>query len=158
MRSFLIGNGSLLVLLAALWAPVPQAAAEGAHHHVSERSKAAGMEHCVAPTDVMRRYHMEFLKHQRDETVRGGIRGAKYSLAQCVDCHASADEQGNPVPINGEGEFCQRCHAYVAVELPCFQCHRTTPEAGKGANLGHRAGEGEGVPLAQSRPDGRRRD
>jgi len=154
MRSFLTGNGSLLVLLAALCTPVPQAAAEGAH--ISERSKAAGMEHCVAPTDVMRRYHMEFLKHERDETVREGIRGVKYSLAQCVDCHASADERGNPVPINGEGEFCQRCHAYVAVDLPCFQCHRTIPE-GQGVNLGHRAGGGEGA-LAQHRTDGRRRD
>ena len=38
----------------------------------------------------MRRNHMELLKHQRDDTVRSGIRGAKYSLKDCVGCHAGA--------------------------------------------------------------------
>ena len=28
---------------------------------------------CVEPADVMRRRHMDFLKHQRDETVLGGV-------------------------------------------------------------------------------------
>ena len=154
MRSFLIGNRALLVLFAALYAPAMQATADGAH--VTRTSKAAGMEHCVAPTNVMRRYHMEFLKHERDETVREGIRGSKYSLAQCVDCHASSDEKGKPIPVTDEGEFCQNCHAYVAVDLPCFQCHRTTPER-KGANLGNRAGETEGT-LAQNHTDGGRRE
>lgn len=154
MRSFLIGNRSLLVLLAALSATAMQAAADGTH--VSKSSKAAGMEQCVAPTNVMRRYHMDFLKHERDETVREGIRGVKYSLAECVDCHASADEKGNPVPVTDPGEFCQGCHAYVAVDLPCFQCHRTTPER-QGANLGHRVGEGGGT-LAQNNPAGSQRD
>jgi hypothetical protein len=37
-------------------------------------------ERCVEPNDVMRREHMDFLMHQRDDTVHAGIRGAKYSL------------------------------------------------------------------------------
>lgn len=126
MRSSLISNRYLVVLLAALWLPAMQVAAEG--NHVSKTSKAAGMDSCVAATDVMRRNHMDFLKHGRDTTVIEGIRGLKYSLADCVDCHASTDESGKAVPVDNDGEFCASCHDYVAVDLTCFQCHRTTPE------------------------------
>jgi hypothetical protein len=94
---------------------------------VTERSKAAGLDACVEETPVMRRNHMEFLKHQRDKTVHNGIRGAKHSLAGCVDCHASTDASGTPAPVNGEGQFCQTCHSYAAVSIDCFQCHRTIP-------------------------------
>ena len=94
---------------------------------VIEGSKAAGLDACVEETPVMRRNHMEFLKHQRDKTVHNGIRGAKHSLADCVDCHASTDASGTPEPVNGEGQFCQTCHSYAAVSIDCFQCHRTIP-------------------------------
>ena len=93
---------------------------------VTEGSQAAGMTSCVEPTDVMRRNHMEFLKHQRDETVHNGIRGAKYSLSACVDCHASITN-GQSKPINDQGEFCAGCHEFTAVSIDCFQCHRTVP-------------------------------
>jgi len=87
-------------------------------------------EKCVEPTDVMRRGHMDMIQHQRDETMRKGIRGitAKYSLKGCIDCHADYDDQGKAVPINGEGQFCQSCHDYAAVSIDCFSCHRTTPD------------------------------
>ena len=93
---------------------------------VTEGSQAAGMTSCVEPTDVMRRNHMEFLKHQRDETVHNGIRGAKHSLSACVDCHASITN-GQSKPINDQGEFCAGCHEFTAVSIDCFQCHRTVP-------------------------------
>ena len=93
---------------------------------VTEGSKAASLASCVEPTDVMRRNHMEFLKHQRDETVHNGIRGAKHSLAGCVDCHATVVD-GQPKPVNGDGEFCANCHAFTAVSIDCFHCHRTVP-------------------------------
>jgi hypothetical protein len=125
MRSSLISKRVLIVLLAGILIPVMQAFGEGSH--VTKTSKAARMDSCVAPTEIMRRNHMDFLKHERDETVREGIRGGKFSLAECVDCHSSTDEKGHPVPITDKGEFCQTCHGYVAVELPCFGCHRTTP-------------------------------
>lgn len=85
-------------------------------------------EQCVEPTDVMRREHMNFILHQRDETVHRGIRGAKHSLKDCIDCHVGYDEQGEAVPINAVGQFCQGCHHYTAVNIDCFGCHRTTPD------------------------------
>lgn len=86
-------------------------------------------EKCVEPTDVMRREHMNFIMHQRDETMHKGIRGitAKHSLKDCIDCHAGYDEAGKPQPINAEGQFCESCHNYTAVSIDCFSCHRTTP-------------------------------
>lgn len=98
---------------------------------VTEGSKAwdlmAEGKGCVDDTPVIRRNHMVFLKHQRDETVHNGIRGAKHSLAGCVNCHASKGASGTPEPVNGEGQFCQTCHSYAAVSIDCFQCHRTIP-------------------------------
>jgi len=94
---------------------------------VTPGSKAAGKDACVAPTAEMRRYHMEYLKHDRVETVRQGVRGLKNSLAGCVDCHAAKNDSGGYVSINADGQFCDQCHNYMAVTLACFQCHRKTP-------------------------------
>ena len=79
---------------------------------------------CVEPTDVMRRDHMKFLLHQRDRTMREGIRTPKYSLAACVECHASM-KTGS---VLGQGGFCQDCHRYASVKLDCFECHAAKPE------------------------------
>ena len=81
---------------------------------------------CVAPPEQMRRKHMDMLKHQRDRTLRAGIRGEANSLNACIDCHA-AKTSGS---VLGEGGFCQSCHAYAAVKLDCFECHqpRATPK------------------------------
>jgi hypothetical protein len=84
-------------------------------------------DECVEPTDVMRRDHMKFLLHQRDETMHEGIRTKKYSLKECIECHANKDDQGEYIPVNAEGEFCQSCHAYSSVKLDCFECHATKP-------------------------------
>ena len=126
MRSSLISNRVLITLLAALLLSATQLLAESAY--VTKGSKAASMGSCVAPTDVMRRNHMDFLKHGRDDTVRDGIRGLDYSLSECIGCHAATDNSGNSVPVDAEGQFCQKCHGYVAVSPACFQCHRTTPD------------------------------
>jgi len=87
-------------------------------------------EKCVEPAEKMRREHMDLIQHQRDETMRNGIRGitAKHSLKGCIDCHVGYNEQGNAVSINAEGQFCQSCHNYAAVSIDCFSCHRTTPD------------------------------
>jgi len=84
-------------------------------------------EQCVEPVDIMRRDHFEFLKHQRDKTVREGIRTPRHSLAGCIDCHADKDAQGRFVPVNGKGQFCQSCHVYAAVKIDCFSCHAARP-------------------------------
>ncbi len=93
---------------------------------VTQGSRAAGLDACVAPTDDMRRNHMEYLKHQRDRTVHQGVRGSKFGLSGCVDCHAAV-ESARAVPINAEGQFCQKCHGFASVSIDCFQCHRRIP-------------------------------
>jgi hypothetical protein len=75
---------------------------------------------CVEDPVFMRANHMKLIIHQRDETVRKGMRGSKYSLANCVDCHAS--KENNSV-LGSNRNFCQGCHAYAAVKIDCFECH-----------------------------------
>lgn len=110
---------------------------------VTEGSKAAGLDTCVAPTAVMRRNHMDYLKHDRDATVHKGIRDTRFSLAECVDCHAGKDSSGAYQPVNAEGQFCASCHSYVAVSLTCFQCHRKTPESMSGQGTALRQEQGD---------------
>lgn len=76
-------------------------------------------EACVAPTEEMRRDHMRMLLHQRDRTLRQGIRESRFSLKNCVDCHASR-ETGS---VLGKDGFCSSCHAYASVSMDCFECH-----------------------------------
>src|SRR5512139_1279912 len=78
---------------------------------------------CVEDPKVMRRSHMDFLKHDRDDTVRRGIRGIKHSLSACVDCHAS---KADGRVLGSDRHFCQGCHAFAAVKLDCFDCHAST--------------------------------
>ena len=80
--------------------------------------------HCVEPTEVMRRDHMKLLLHQRELTVHEGLRKPKYSLARCVECHASV-KTGS---VLGQDGFCQSCHSYAGVKLDCFECHASKPE------------------------------
>jgi len=80
---------------------------------------------CIAPAEEMRRNHMEMLKHQRDRTMRQGIRGEKSSLNECINCHASKTTGS----VTGKGGFCESCHSYAAVKLECWDCHQ--PKAGK---------------------------
>lgn len=131
MRSSFFGNRRLATLITAvsLLLAVVQAGAESTH--VTKGSKAASLQSCVAPTDEIRRNHMDYLKHERDFVVRFGDRSGKYKIAECIDCHAEERADGSFTPVNEEGQFCDTCHDYVAVELPCFDCHRTTPEKAK---------------------------
>ncbi len=79
---------------------------------------------CVEDPKIMRTEHMKRIMHQRDETVRKGIRGSKYDLTNCVECHAS---EKNHSVIGSNENFCQGCHAYAAVKIDCFQCHSSKP-------------------------------
>jgi hypothetical protein len=114
-------------LAGALCALAAQAAGET---YVVPGSRAASEESCVEPTDFMRRNHMEVIKHQRDETVHGGIRSTRHSLAGCVECHATYGDDGAPIPVDQEEQFCGACHAFTAVRLNCFDCHATVPDPG----------------------------
>jgi hypothetical protein len=88
---------------------------------------------CVDTPEVMRRTHMEMLKHQRDRTVRAGVRGEKVHLNGCIDCHAGPGAGAAAGSAVGSPQaFCEGCHRYAAVKLDCFECHQAKP-AGSGA-------------------------
>lgn len=89
-------------------------------------AKAYKGKQCIEPVEVMRREHMNFLTHQRDETVREGIRGNKYSLQQCIDCHATPDPNIQNGSVRTLEPFCGACHSYAAVNIDCFGCHNPT--------------------------------
>ena len=118
VRKF-VGSFLALILVAAPYTT-------GAEVNVPQPKIVKG-ESCVEPTDVMRRYHMDMLMHQRDDTVIRGIRTEKHSLVGCISCHADKDEQGHYIPVNAEGQFCSTCHSFTAVKMDCFQCHATVP-------------------------------
>ena len=74
---------------------------------------------CVEPTAVIRRDHMKLLMHQRDRTLRQGIRETRHSLKNCVECHAAASTGS----VLGKDGFCESCHRYASVSIDCFECH-----------------------------------
>jgi hypothetical protein len=95
-----------------------------AGHADAPKIKIERGEACVAPTEEMRRDHMDMLLHQRDRTMRQGIREPRFSLKGCVDCHA-AHETGS---VLGKDGFCSSCHEYAAVKIDCFECHSPHPQ------------------------------
>ncbi len=89
---------------------------------------------CIAPAAEMRRTHMDLLRHQRDRTLRDGVRGAKVSLNGCIDCHATpVGAAGTRSVVGSADAFCQGCHQYAGVTLDCFECHQPKAAARPGA-------------------------
>ena len=84
---------------------------------------------CVEPIEIMRRDHMNFILHQRDETVHKGIRTKNHSLINCINCHANPETNS----VVGKDGFCESCHTYAAVTMDCFSCHSASPEKGAAA-------------------------
>ena len=115
----------LFATLATLVAvsPAPTLAGDGGRT-AKPAIEIANPGKCVAPVEEMRRNHMDMLKHQRDRSLRQGIRGEPASLNACIECHASKTT-GSVLGASGKGtNFCQSCHSYVAVKLDCFECHQ----------------------------------
>ena len=83
---------------------------------------------CIQPEDVMRREHMNYILHERDETMHEGIRGEPESLANCINCHVEPNEKGEIAGIESDEHFCNACHQYAAVQIDCFQCHADRPQ------------------------------
>lgn len=123
---------TLVISLVCLFFTSSAFAEEGKERKFSLGYEADKLENCVEPTEYMRSNHFELLLHERDLTVHEGIRIKKKSLTECVECHVSREEDGKPIPINAEGQFCQRCHNFTAVKIDCFQCHSTVPNPDKG--------------------------
>lgn len=84
---------------------------------------------CVQPTPEMRRNHMKYILHHRDETVHEGVRTKQYSLKECINCHVQPTADGSYPSIHSKDHFCNSCHSYAAVKIDCFQCHATHPPA-----------------------------
>jgi len=120
-------RGVFVVIMALLISPVSIAAeAESSSLGqvvVPDPATPANAQQCVEPVDVMRRDHMKFLLHQRDETVVNGIRTKQYSFTGCINCHAQAGKNGEIVRADDPGYFCTECHTYAAVKIDCFECH-----------------------------------
>jgi hypothetical protein len=114
--------GTAVLLAAALAAAAADGAARAGLAPAIERATKG--ERCVEEPSVMRRNHARFLEHQRDATVHGGIRGAKYSLKGCIDCHASA-RTGSVA--TAKTDFCAGCHVYAGIKVDCFECHSSRP-------------------------------
>jgi [DsrC]-trisulfide reductase subunit J len=118
----------LVTLLAALFSLPAVAGAP-----VPDIPKAIKGEQCVEETGFMRRNHMNLLSHQRDDTMRMGIRTKKHSLKNCFTCHVVKGDDGQPVTASDPRHFCRACHDYAAVTpyMDCFQCHTSVPGGSK---------------------------
>ena len=126
----------LLLLVTALFAVTVPAMAGTP---MPDIPKAAKGEQCVEDTDFMRRNHMDLLSHQRDKTMRKGIRTKKHSLKECFSCHVVKGKDNKPVTVSDPKHFCRECHDYAAVSIDCFQCHTSVPggkELGGGKTKG----------------------
>lgn len=112
----------------SLWPEIPQATGEP-HPEGNE---------------YWRKHHMELMKHDRDLTLREGVRDIDASLSQCFTCHEVKDDQGVPVTVESEKHFCRVCHDYAAVNVDCFMCHRSTaPDAQPSAAISSGSGGDE---------------
>lgn len=121
-RAVAVGLVLVLSLFASVHSADTSSAAKPGLGPLVEKARGG---QCVEDPAFMRRNHMKLLKHQRDDTVHGGIRTGKYSLKECVTCHASQSNQS----VNAEaGNFCQSCHVYAAVKIDCFECHASKPD------------------------------
>ncbi|MGB5260419.1 MAG: hypothetical protein WBO34_07855 [Gammaproteobacteria bacterium] len=116
----------ILLLSLLLGSAVPAVAGDSLQPVIPEaQARFSETQGCVEPTDEMRRNHMEYILHQRDETVHEGIRTKQYSLNECINCHVS-DAPDAP-RVSSEEHFCNSCHTYAAVKIDCFQCHADRP-------------------------------
>ena len=121
----MVMGGMAVAMIAALMATAALAAETvGKKSALGPTVKTYKGEKCVEDTEFMRRNHMKLILHQRDETMHKGIRTQKYSLKNCIDCHA--DPKTNSVL--GKDGFCESCHDYAAVSIDCFSCHSAEPE------------------------------
>lgn len=114
------------LVLAAAWLAAAPAQADDPRVPLPTIAAARAGTQCIADPATMRREHPSMLRHQRDETVHLGIRGARASLKGCIDCHASA---ATASVAAAPGDFCLSCHSYAAVKIDCFECHSGKPAA-----------------------------
>jgi hypothetical protein len=110
--------GGLAIALVVVAGPAWLGSTRGAK--IEALAKPIAGERCIEPGTEMRKSHPALLADWRDRVVRFGDRvhegadgrAVRISLTgTCLGCHGKASE------------FCDRCHAQVAVTLSCWQCH-----------------------------------
>jgi len=84
-------------------------------------------QRCVRPVEDMRKNHMKYLLHHRDEVVHDGVRTPQFKLVDCINCHATRKPDGEAIPVDSPGQFCFNCHKFAAVQIDCFECHSDLP-------------------------------
>jgi|GEM_PF-311198 len=152
LRPLVFIRDCLLAIGIAMAGLTPAAATDFAKgDYVTPGSKATGLENCVRETGFMRRNHMELIEHQRDLTVHQGIRSTTDSLAICIDCHVSYDQQQQAISVYADRQFCRNCHEFAAVDVNCFDCHSDVPVRPTGDPT--RPGGGQKVGLATGGPE-----
>jgi hypothetical protein len=76
---------------------------------------------CVAPVEYMKSSHMNLLMTWREDVVRGNkhsfaaFNGKSYTMNLTSTCLAQCHTK--------KSDFCDRCHNYAAVSVPCWDCH-----------------------------------
>ena len=123
----MIKNSLIILVLGMLLGVVtPGQAADSLLPEIPEaQARFSEAQGCVEPTDDMRVNHMQYILHQRDQTMYDGIRTRQHSLVECINCHVS-DAPDAP-RVSSEEHFCNSCHTYTAVSVDCFQCHADRP-------------------------------
>jgi hypothetical protein len=96
------------------------------------QSRVSEAQGCVEPVEEMRKNHMEYILHQRDETMYKGIRTKQHSLEKCINCHVS--DAPDTARYGDAEHFCSSCHTYASVQIDCFQCHADRPVKTSGHN------------------------
>ena len=115
------------LILAGLFMLFPSQGMAGTPFPSIHEPEGEGVK-CVQPEDEMRRNHMNYILHQRDETMREGIRTETYSLSKCIDCHVQPNEKGEVAAHDDKEHFCSACHEYASVQIDCFECHADRPQ------------------------------
>ena len=128
MMSFRQFAKHLVILVGLTALPMLSNAGELGPVPPKAKMKASDKTECVEPVGVMRKNHMEFLLHKRDETMREGVRTKKHSLAECIDCHVTPNNKGQFARFGDDKHFCSSCHNFAAVNVDCFDCHSDLPE------------------------------
>lgn len=125
---FTILGASLMTAVAVTAAAA--GSGEGGSRVPKPHPEIANPGKCVAPTEYMRKHHMDVLLRHRHETMHKGIRTKRYALTNCIQCHAS---RKNDSVLGSKKNFCQACHKYAAVKIDCFECHSSKPKSTAGA-------------------------
>lgn len=123
LRPILVLIGFMLLSTSALVGTAQAETPFPTIHEPSDESKK-----CIHPEDEMRRNHMNYILHERDETMHEGVRNEPGSLAACIDCHVEPDDKGDIAGVDSNDHFCNGCHEYASVQIDCFQCHADRPQ------------------------------